>query len=153
MAETTRHAIDDFLAQRRLAVVGASREPRHFSRSILRDRGYQVFPVNPQAREIDGLPCAPRVQALVPPVDGAVVMTPAAKGEDAVRDCIAGHVPRVWLYRGGGEGAVSERAVALCREAGIVVVPGACPFIFLRGAGAGHRLHGGVLRLSGRDPR
>ncbi len=67
MPQVSRRVIDDFLAHKRLAVVGVSRDRRHFSRSVvraLRERGYEVIPVNPQTGEIDGLPCVPRVQAI-----------------------------------------------------------------------------------------
>ncbi len=80
-------------------------------------------------------------------------MTLADRSEEVVRDCIAAHVPRVWLHRASGAGAVSERAVALCRESGIGVVPGACPLMFLPATGLPHRIHGWVQRLTGTYPR
>lgn len=149
-------AIDDFLAQRRLALVGASRDPADFSRVVLREllsRGYDVVPVNPEGAEIEGRPCARRVSEIAPPVDAVLVMTPAAVSADVVRDCATAGVARVWLHRGAGIGAVSAAAVALCYEHGIRVVPGACPLMFLPGTGWFHGLHGLVLRLFGRHPR
>jgi len=87
-----------------------------------------------------------------PAVDGALLMTPPAATEQVVRDCVEAGVARVWMHRGAGRGAVSPAAVAFCRERGIAVVEGACPFMFLPGAGLVHRAHGALARLFGRHP-
>lgn len=152
---TTREVIDDFLRQRRIAVVGVSREERDFSRVMLRafkERGYETVPVNPRATELAGEPCFASVRQVAPPVDGVLVMTGPDMSEAVVRDCLASGVTRVWLYRSGGRGAVSEAALALCRESGVAVVPGACPLMFLPGAGLVHRAHAFARRLLGRHP-
>jgi predicted CoA-binding protein len=142
---------NDFLARKRLAVVGVSRDPRDFSRGLFREmlrRGYDLVPVNPAGGTIEGLPCARRVQDIASPVDGALVMTRAAQTEQVVRDCAAAGVRSVWLHRGVGPGAVSDAAVAFCREKGISVVEGECPFMFLPGSGFVHRAHGLFRRLT-----
>ena len=76
-----------------------------------------------------------------------IVLTPPETTETVVRDCAEAGVTRVWLHRGAGRGAVSEAAVRFCRERGIAVVPGECPFMFLEGAGLLHRVHGFFRRL------
>jgi uncharacterized protein len=146
---------NDFLDQRRIALVGVSRDPRGLSRTLfreLRGRGYEVLPVHPVLESVDGVPCVRRLQELQPPVDGALLMTPPAVTDDVVRDCAEAGVRRVWMHRGAGRGAVSATAVAYCRERGIAVVEGACPFMFLPGAGLVHRAHGFVARLLRQHP-
>ena len=153
---TTRSQIDDFFSHKRLALVGVSRNPRDLSRSLLRElrsRGYDVLPVNPQAADVDGLPCFARVQDITPPPDGALLMTAAAVTDQVVRDCAAAGVPRVWMHRAGGQGAVSEEAVEFCRREDIDVIAGECPFMFLPDAGWVHRLHGVVRKIAGSYPR
>ena len=147
--------IEDFLAQRRIAFVGVSREERDFSRGLFRElkrRGYDMVPVHPGARWIGGEPCFARVQEVDPPPGAVFVMTPASVAEQVVRDCAEAGVTRIWLHQGAGVGSVSPGAVALCRERGIRVVPGACPYMFLPEAAFFHRWHGGLLRLLGRHP-
>jgi uncharacterized protein len=142
---------DDFLAQRRLAVVGVSRDHGDFSRGLFREllrRGYDLVPVNLGGGSIEGLPCARRVQDIAPPVDGALVMTRPAATEQVVRDCAAAGVPRIWLHRGIGPGAVSEAAVAFCREKGISLIAGECPYMFLLSPGFVHQAHGFLRRLA-----
>ncbi len=155
MGTTSRAAIDDFLAQRRIAVVGVSRNKIDFSRQLwheLKKRGYDLVPVNPDAQEIDGVKCVPGVAAIQPPPDGALLLVPPEVTGRVVRDCAAAGIRRVWMHRGGGKGAVSEDAVRFCNENGISVVAGECPFMFLQHAGIVHSIHGWVKRITGTYP-
>jgi len=71
-------------------------------------------PVNPEAREMEGLPCFARLQEIEPPVGGALLMTPPALTDRVVRDCAEAGIKRVWMYRATGQGAVSADAVKFC---------------------------------------
>lgn len=155
MSINTLEVIDDFLAHKRLALVGVSRDSKDFSRTLfrdLRDRGYDMVPVNPEAGEIDGARCYKRLRDVDPAVDGAIVMTRPEKSEAVVQDCVAAGVERVWLHRGAGVGAVSEAAVGACREFGLQFVAGECPFMFLPHSQWIHRAHGYLQRLGGHSP-
>ncbi len=153
---TPLEAIEDFLAQKRIAVIGVSRNPKDFSASLfdeLSKRGYDVVPVNPKASEVLGRPCFKRVQEIQPPVDAALLMTTAEVTETVILDCLHARIRRIWMYRAGGKGAVSAKAVAFCRERGVQVIPGECPFMFLPGTGGVHRFHGFLRKITGRFPK
>lgn len=134
-----------FLSQKRVAVVGASDEPRNFGRSVygeLRRRGYEVAAVNPNASTVMGDACHPDLASLPAPVDGAIVMVRAEKAVGVVQECIDEGIGHVWLFKGlGGKSAVSDEAVELCRANGVEVVAGACPFMFMAPVGGVHRIH------------
>jgi|SRR6516225_3680687 predicted CoA-binding protein len=152
---TSLEVIEEFLAQKRIAMIGLSRDPKHFSVYLFRElceRGYDVVPVNPQVKEVLGRPCFANVRDVQPPVTGALLMTKPEVTESVVADCVAAGIPRVWMYRAGGKGAVSERAIAFCAEHGIQVVPGQCPFMFLPSGGI-HRVHGFLRKITGRYPK
>lgn len=152
---TSSGPVASFMNLRRIAFVGLSRDPRDFSRSLFRDwaaRGYDLVPVHPSLAEAEGRPCYRRVQEIPGGVEGVFVMTGPAAAEQVLRDAADAGVRRVWLHRGAGQGAVSEGALAVGRERGLEVVPGACPYMFLSGAGVVHRFHGFVLKLLGRKP-
>jgi hypothetical protein len=149
--ESARQAIADFLAQKRIALIGASRNPRDFNATMFRDlrrHGYDVVPVNPNAKEIDGVPCYERVQEINPGVDAALVMTKPDAAAMVVKDCREAGIKRVWLYRATGQGAMSAAAVDFCRSNGISVVPGFCPYMFLPGTAWFHRMHGVFLKIT-----
>lgn len=155
MSVTSRAEIDRFLGHRRIAMVGASRDPKHFSRMLLkefRQRGYDVVPVNPNAEEIDGLPSYPSVSALPAPVEGALILTPADRTVEALEDCAKSGVLSVWLYRSVGGGSVSEEATRACERHGMAVVNGECPFMFFPKTQWIHSLHRGFRRLTGSLP-
>lgn len=140
----SRTSIDAFLAAPRIAMVGVSREPRSFANSVyrhLRAGDREVVPVNPFATTVEGDPCVASVTEVAGTLDGVLVMVDATRATDVVTDCIARGVPRVWLHRGAGQGAVSPEAVEMCRSAGIDVVDGACPMMFAEPVGVIHRLH------------
>jgi len=148
--------VKEFLAQKRIALVGISREPKDFSVTLFEElcrRGYDVVPVNPHTSEVSGQHCFARVQDIQPPVEAALLMTSPRVTDSVVKDCAEAGIQRVWMYRAAGEGAVSPEAIQFCREHGIVVVPGQCPFMFWRDTGAVHRLHRFVRRVTGRYPR
>jgi len=154
-AQTSLETIQAFLAQKRIAMVGVSRDPKDFSVMLLQEfcrRGYEVIPVNPQAAIILEKPCFARVQDIQPPVAAALLMTSAEVTEAVVKDCAEAGISRVWMYSAGGDGAVNQNAVLFCEEHEIEVVAGECPYMFFPQNGF-HKLHGWVRKISGRWPK
>ena len=137
--------VQEFLSSRRIALVGFSRNPKDFSRMLdaqFRARGYEVVPVHPEATEVDGRRAFPRVGAIDPAVEAALLLVPPAQAEAVVRDCLDAGVRRVWFHRGGGKGSATPEALALCAARGVTPVQGLCPMMVLPGASWPHRLHG-----------
>lgn len=148
-------AIQDFLVQKRIAMVGISRNAREFSRVLFDElcrRGYDMVPVNPAVAGIAGRCCFPRVQDIRPAVDAVLLMTSPFVTEAVVRHCAEAGVRRLWMHSAGDTGAVSERALAFCRERGIQVVAGECPYMFLPNPGL-HVVHGWIRKLRGHYPQ
>lgn len=148
--------IAEFLSIRRLAVVGVSRNPQEFSRTLFREflkRGYDTVPVHPSATEIEGRVCLPRLQDINPPVAAVLLMTSPAVTEQVVRDCAESGVTHVWMYRAGGAGAVTGPAIRYCESQGIDVIAGECPFMFFRDSGFFHRLHGAIRKITRKYPQ
>ena len=139
--------------QHRIAVVGASDDPQNFGRTVyreLRDHGHDVAAVNPGATTVLGDPCHPDLRAVPGVVDVALVMVGPDRAEEAVSDAIAAGVERIWLFKGvGGPGSVSSGAVQLCTDAGVEVVAGACPLMFLEPTALVHRVHRRLRSLRG----
>lgn len=150
-----QQAVDDFLAQRRVAVAGVSRQPGQAANAIFRKlgaAGYAVFAVNPEATEVEGSPCYPDLASIPEPVDAVVAVTPPAGTEDVVRQCIALGIRRLWIHGGMGPSSVSIAAVAEARAAGMTVIPGACPMMFVDPVDPFHRCLRGFRRIRGRLP-
>jgi predicted CoA-binding protein len=155
-AEVSLNTIESFLAQKRIAMVGISRERQNIGLSLFeefRRHGYEVLPVNPNVPEMLGQRCFARVQEIQPPPDAALLLTSPAVTNSVVRDCAEAGIKRIWMYRGGGHGSVSAEAVEFCRAHGIELVPGQCPFMFLSPVRSVHRFHRFVTKIIGHYPR
>lgn len=153
--ENIRAAAQEFLAQRRIAVAGVSREEGQAANAIyrrLRDAGYTVYAVNPRAGEVEGDPCYPSVAELPDPADGVLVVTHPDAAPAVARDCVRAGVRRVWLHRSFGAGSASAEAVEVCRDAGISVLDGGCPLMFLEPVDVGHKCIRWLLGVTGRLP-
>ncbi len=153
--KTTRAEIDEFLARKRLAVIGVSRDSKEFSNSLFREfrqRGYNVIPVNPKAETVEGERCYKRVQDIEPHVEAALLLTAPAKTEEVVHDCAQAGVQYVWFYGVGERSEENAQAIKFCRERGMKVIPGFCPMMYLHGTGFGHQAHGFVSRIIGQVP-
>jgi predicted CoA-binding protein len=153
--ETTTDKARRFLSHKRIAVVGVSRSRADFSRMVLREllrRGYDAVPVSLTAEEAEGRRCFSRLPEIQPPVAGALLLTPPAQTQEAVRDCLEAGIRSIWMHRGAGAGAATPEAVALCRAADVELVSDLCPFMVLSDAGLLHRVHGFLRRRTHRHP-
>jgi len=142
--QTIQAAAAAFLASRRVAVTGVSRTPSdHGANTVyrrLRERGYEVFPVNPNAREVEGDRAYPDLKSIPGGVDAVVIGTRPEVGEATMRECVDLGIRQVWMHRGVGPGSVSAAATEHGRQHGITVIDGGCPLMFGRTADFGHKL-------------
>ena len=150
--QSLAEAASAFLAQKRIAVTGVSRTPGdHGSNSVfkrLRDRGYQVFAVNPNADAVEGARSYPDLKSIPGGVDAVVIATAPQRAEGTMRECAELGIRHVWMHRLYGQGSVSAAATAYGREHGITVIDGGCPLMFDPTADFGHKL---IRRLYGRN--
>lgn len=146
-------AIQDFLDQERLAVVGVSRDPRQPANHIfrrLKETGHRVWAVNGSAEEVEGEPCYPDLKSLPEAVEGVVLAVPPSAASDLVRDCAELGISRVWMHRSFGEGSVSDQAARLGEEAGLHVIVGGCPMMYCGSVDLAHRCMRWFLERRGR---
>jgi hypothetical protein len=155
---TLETKVDDFLAQKRIAVAGVSRDKSHHPvGNLIYDRlkktGHDVFPVNPNMQTFEGDRCYPDLGSIPGGVDGVVIITRPEATARIVRDCGEAGVPRVWMHQSMAQGSsVSPEAVEYCRQHDISVIAGACPMMFGPGVDFGHRCMRWVMGLTGRLP-
>jgi len=152
-----KDAAADFLEKRRIAVTGVSREPADHGGNVvyrrLRDRGYDVFAVNPNANEVEGDTSYPDLASIPGGVEAVVIATRPETADQTMRECTELSIGQVWMHRGPGPGSVSESAAEYGREHGIRVIDGGCPCMFGPTADTGHKAMCLVLKLTGNVPR
>lgn len=133
-----------FLSSGRIAVVGASDDPKNFGRTIveaLLDAGVDTVAVHPTSLHVAGADCYRSVAAIPGAVAGAIIMVGRDHAAAVVEDCIDAGVGSIWLFKGAGPGAVSDEAVRVCDQRGVPVVAGACPLMFLEPVKGVHLRH------------
>ena len=154
---TIKEAATEFLAHKRIAVTGVSRNPQgHGSNAMyqrLRDRGYQVFAINPNANQVEGDRCYPDLTSVPGGVEAVVIGTRPETAEATMRECVDLGIKHVWMHRSFGAGSVSDAATEFGRQNGITVIDGGCPLMFGPTADLGHKAMRFVLTRTGSVPK
>ena len=158
IAPTFETKVHDFLAQKRIAVAGVSRDNSHHPAGNLvyrrlKKTGHEVFAVNPNMQSFEGDRCYPDLRSIPGGVDGVVIITRPETTEQIVRDCDTAGVRRVWMHQSMAKGSsVSPEAVEFCRQHDISVIAGACPMMFGEGVDFGHTCMRWMMQLTGGLP-
>jgi predicted CoA-binding protein len=152
-----KEAAAEFLSHKRIAVTGVSRTPKDHGANVvykrLRERGYEVYAVNPNADEAEGDRCYHDLKSIPGGVDGVVIGTRPEIAEDTMREAVDLGIERVWMHRGPGAGSVSDAATEFGRQHGVTVIDGGCPLMFPPTAVVGHKVMRFMFARTGRVPK
>jgi predicted CoA-binding protein len=154
---TIKEAATDFLSCRRIAVTGVSREPKEHGGNIvykrLKERGYEVFAVNPNTDTVEGDRAYPDLRSIPGGVEAVVIATRPEHAEATVREACNLGMTKAWMHRSFGAGSVSPEATSFGREHGMTVIDGGCPLMFGPTADGGHKVMCAMLKMTGKVPR
>ena len=155
--QSIKEAASEFLGKKRIAVTGVSRKPASHGSNIvyqrLRDRGYEVFAVNPNADEVEGDVAYLDLKSIPDGVDAVVIGTRPEIAEDTMRECVDLGIDYVWMHRAFGQGSASQAAATYGREHGVHVIDGGCPLMFEPTSDGGHKVMKFFCTLAGTVPR
>ena len=151
--------VQDFLAQKKIAVVGVSDKRDtgcNLSYRTVKENGYTAYAVNPRISSFEGDPCYPDLKSLPERPDGVFILANPKVTEQIVQQCVDLGVKRVWMHcmmgtkpgLAQGMTSVSQNAVDLCKANGITVIPGSCPNQFLK-PDFGHGMMRSMWKLFG----
>jgi predicted CoA-binding protein len=117
--------IKEFMKQKRFAVVGATDNPQKYGNQIvknLKSRGYEVYPVNPRLKAVEGLTCYPTLADLPVKPDVVDFVVPPSATEEILKQCHELGLDRIWLQ----PGSESETAIDYCQDNNLKVVHSVC---------------------------
>jgi predicted CoA-binding protein len=151
--------VQDFLAQKRIAVVGVSDKREtgcNLAYTKFKENGNQVFAVNPRISTYAGSPCYADLKSLPEKPDAVFIFANPKVTEQIVQQCVDLGVKHVWMHcmmgtkpgLAAGMTSVSQSAVEMCKANGITVIPGSCPNQFIKPDG-GHKLMRGLWKMFG----
>jgi len=151
--------VQDFLAQKQIAVVGVSDQREtgcNLAYRKFKEAGYTVSAVNPRLTTFEGDPCYPDLGSIPEKPEAVFILTNPKVTEEVVQQCVDLGIKQVWMHclmgtkpgLASGMTSVSQAAVDMCRENGITVIPGACPNQFLN-PDFGHTLMRVMFRTLG----
>ena len=148
----TKKMIHDFLSPKKLAIAGVSRNPKKFGYTIfnhLSTNGYEVFPINPNAAEINGVKCYPDVVSLPGGIENLFIVTPKSQTLAIVRQAKEKGIKRIWIQ----QMSESKEALQLASEAGLETIFKKCIFMFAGPVGGPHKFHRFFMGLFGKLPK
>jgi hypothetical protein len=154
---TIKDAATDFLATKRIAVTGVSRNPQGHGGNVvykrLKERGYVVFAVNANAEKVGEDRAYPDLKSIPGGVGAVVIGTRPETAEATMHECAELGINHVWMHRSMGAGSVSAAATEYGRAHGITVIDGGCPLLFDPTADFAHKCMRLVLGRSAAVPR
>jgi predicted CoA-binding protein len=151
--------VKDFLAQKKIAVVGVSDKREtgcNLAYRKFKEAGYTVSAVNPRLTTYEGAPCYPNLKSIPEKPDAVFILANPKVTDQIVQQCVELGIQRVWMHclmgtkpgLAKGMTSVSQDAVRVCRENGITVIPGTCPNQYLK-PDFGHVMMREMFRLLG----
>lgn len=155
MKTKTTATLDDiqrFLAPKKLAVAGASRNPKKFGGTVIKDlkeRGFELFPVNPNAEEIQGLKCFKTVSELPANVKHLLILTPREKTLETVNLAVQNKMEMVWIQ----QMSETPEAITVLENAGIPFIQKKCIYMFADPVKGPHNFHRFLVKVFGRYPK
>lgn len=149
-------AVAAFLNGKRFAVAGVSRQAKgHVGNAIfkkLKAAGYDVFPVNPEAPEVEGEKCYPELGAIPGEIDSVMIATPPGAALSLVRQCAEKGVKHIWFHGALGPKSSSKEAIKEAKSHGMAVIENGCPMMYVEPVDGGHKFICWWLRLFGKVP-
>lgn len=147
----SKKVVEDFLSQKKIAVVGVSRKKTKFGNAIykeLKQKGYNVFPVNPNMQTFEGDTCYSDLKSIPDKADAVIINIPPLQAEKVVREANQAGIKKVWLQ----QGSQSESALKYCEENGIDCVSNECILMFAQPSAFIHRAHKWIWGVLGKLP-
>lgn len=147
----SKKIVEDFLAQKKIAVVGVSRNKSKFGTTLyheLKKKGYTVYPINPNMNSIEGDACYPDLHSLPEKADGVIVCVSPSQAENVVKDVKDAGINKVWFQLG----SQSESAVSFCKENNIDCISDECVLMFAEPTAFFHKAHRWINGLMGKLP-
>jgi uncharacterized protein len=137
--------IQEFLSHKRLAFIGASRDPKKFGSQVFRQLSkldYELLPIHRDANLIEGIACYRNISDLPPSVKGICLLTPKDQTDKLLRQALDAGIGQIWIQ----QFCEGPETFEIARESKANVVTGRCLFMYTNPEGF-HKFHERMAKL------
>ena len=141
-------SVREFLNHKNIAVYGASRSGTKFGNTLateLKQRGYTVRLVHPEAENINGEPCAKNMAQIKDEVSAAVICLPPKAAAEAIQDAAQAGIQQIWLQQGAN--GIETNKVS--QDLGVTPITGKCLLMYAEPVASFHSVHRFFAKLFG----
>jgi predicted CoA-binding protein len=147
-----KESIEKFLAPKKLAMAGVSSNQKKFGYIVfkeLREKGFDVCPVNPKVEEIDGVKCYKSVSDIPDTYEKLFLATPKDTTDSLIRDAAKKGIKHIWIQ----QMANTKESSALANDLGIELIEKECIFMFAEPVTSIHKFHKFIWKFFGKLPK
>lgn len=145
--------INNFLDNKDIAVIGASRNKNKFGFIVLnslKEKQYNVYPVNPCIEKIGDIKCYSDVENLPKHIISAIFITKPEVTEVIVNKiCELGNIQHLWFQKGSESTTAIETAKKYCTN----VITNECILMFIKSSGFPHNFHKFIKKVFRNHPK
>lgn len=148
----TKKEIESFFEQKKFAIAGVSRNEKKFGGLIykqMKEKGFDVIPINPNIDDINGDPCYKDVASIPAEYDKLLIITPSSKTESIVSQAVGKGINSIWIQQKSD----TPQALEIARNNNINLIHGKCIFMFAEPVKSIHKFHRGLAKVFGKFPR
>jgi uncharacterized protein len=150
--KTSRQSIESFLSSKKIAIAGVSRNTKKFGYAVfkeLTEKGFDVYPVNPNTDTLGGVPCFRSVTALPGDVRNLLVVTPKAQTAEVVHEAIRKGISGIWIQQMSD----TPEAIQIAEQSGVNLIAKQCILMWAEPVRSIHKFHRTVKKLFGMLPK
>lgn len=150
--KATKKNIEDFFKEKKIAVAGVSRNPKKFGYQIFKElmlKNHEVFPVNPNAQEIDGIPCYSSVDALPSDIQSLLIVTPKAQTDRILLEAIKKGITNIWVQ----QMSETPESFKIASQHKNNIILKKCAFMFADPVKGIHKFHRTIMKFFGKLPK
>lgn len=143
--------INNFLASKKIAVIGVSSAGKGFGVAVFKHlvkQGYEVYAVNPKGGTIDSKRIHTSLRDLEVPVEAVITVVPPDVTEKIILDANELGIKKIWMQ----QGSESEAAINYCKQNDISFVAEECIMMFSEPVQSIHKFHRWLWKLVGKYP-
>lgn len=149
--KTSLNQIKQFLSVKKIAIAGVSRNEKKMGYYIfktLKNIGFDIIPINPNADEISGVKCYKSIDDLPEDVDRILIATPKSSTDEVLEKAFEKGIPQIWVQRA----ANTNKTVDIAKQHNKDIIHSQCILMFADPTGI-HKFHKTINKIIGVHPK